>query len=1046
MERRVGEMMTNNATVDVETLLLVDDIPDNLIVMKMVLKKALPQVAIITFQKPEEVMEYVRRTDVSVAILDVQMPVMNGLELCRLIKSSEDTRHIPVILVTSHEASSHLKAKGLDAGADDFLTRPMDNVELVARVKAALRIRRAEANLRHMADRMQRDYHVLFDRMLSGFAVHEMIFDANGNPVDYRFLDVNPAFEKALNIRAEEIVGKTIREIWPTMAPAWIERYGTVLASGRPMHFEDYAASLDRHFEVSAFRTGETQFATVFKDITERRQAEEALAAEQRLLGSLIESSPDHIYFKDLQGRFLRINDSLAREFKLNNPAEALGKTDFDFYIESDARKFQESEQRIISTGEPVVGLEEKHNMPDGQVFWVSTTKMPQRDKTGQIIGIMGISRDITQLKNALSEMSQSKKKFQALYDNAPMAFQSLDADGCFVDVNPTWLKTLGFEREDVLGKRFVDLLHPDWKPLFEKNFPMLKTSGYVQEVQFSIRHKDGHYLDVEFTGCIGHNPDGSFKQTYCVFQDITGRKRAEAEKERLLTAINQAAEAIVITDTDGTIVYVNPAFERISGYTREEALNQNPRILKSGQQDVAFYKELWAKLIRGETWSGQFVNKKKNGSLYTEEATISPVKDSVGRIVNYVAVKRDVTDEIKVEEQLRQSQKMQSIGLLVGGVAHDFNNLLQVINSYSEIARSSLPSRKAVAESQGEVIENLTEVADSLDEIAAAGARAKDLVSQLLAFSHQQVIDPTVLDLNDEIRQSLKMLGRVIGEHIQLNVVAGKQTSPVFADKNQLHQVLMNLCVNARDAMPDGGSLTIETADILISQADLKIHGLSFPGHYTVLRVADTGYGMDKTTRAKIFDPFFTTKESGRGTGLGLSTVYGIVEQNGGQIEVQSELGKGTVFTIYLPASNPSSIEPNPISQNIVPVGGGNETILVAEDEKTILRLATRFLTRAGYTVLTAKDGEEAVRVFEEHADKIDLVMMDVVMPRMGGKKAMEEILKKHPATRYLFASGYSPDAGHNDFIKDKSLHLLNKPYPAKALLLKVREVLEDK
>jgi PAS domain S-box-containing protein len=274
----------NKPKTDVETLLLVDDTPDNLVVMKKVLQRALPQVEIVTFQKPAEVMDYVRSANVSAAIFDVQMPGMNGIELCQKIKSTEETRHIPVILVTSHEASSSFKTKGLDAGADDFLTRPIDNDELVARVKVALRINRAEAQLRRTAHQVQQDYQLLFEKMLSGFAVHEMIFDGKGNPVDYRYLAVNPTFETLLNLRSEEVLGKTAQEVLPDLEPQWLERYGRVVTTGEPVHFEDYAAVLDRHFDVMAFRTGENQFATSFTDITERKLAEEALRVKMEEL------------------------------------------------------------------------------------------------------------------------------------------------------------------------------------------------------------------------------------------------------------------------------------------------------------------------------------------------------------------------------------------------------------------------------------------------------------------------------------------------------------------------------------------------------------------------------------------------------------------------------------------------------------------------------------------------------------------------------------------------------------------------------------------
>jgi CheY-like chemotaxis protein len=314
------------------------------------------------------------------------------------------------------------------------------------------------------------------------------------------------------------------------------------------------------------------------------------------------------------------------------------------------------------------------------------------------------------------------------------------------------------------------------------------------------------------------------------------------------------------------------------------------------------------------------------------------------------------------------------------------------------------------------------------------------------MAFSRQQVIDPEDLDLNEAIQSSQKMLSRLIGEHIEFDFIAGDDLHLVLADRGQMNQLLMNLCTNARDAMSDGGKITIETKNVMIHPADLADCGLTRSGPYVLLSITDTGCGMDAKTCDRIFDPFFTTKEMGRGTGLGLSTVYGIVQQNEGHITVHSEPSKGTTFKVYFPASQPlPATIVNSMRQSVEPDKQGVETILMVEDDEAVLNLATRIVSNAGYTVFRAKDGEEAVRIFEKHADEIDCVMMDVVMPRMGGKEAMEKILKKRPSMRHLFVSGYSPDAGHTHFVKEQGAFLLGKPYEARDLLKKIREVLDE-
>jgi len=372
----------------------------------------------------------------------------------------------------------------------------------------------------------------------------------------------------------------------------------------------------------------------------------------------------------------------------------------------------------------------------------------------------------------------------------------------------------------------------------------------------------------------------------------------------------------------------------------------------------------------------------------------------------------------------------MEAVGLMAGGIAHDFNNLLQVISGYAELSEASLSPENPAA--------------SSVREIGKAASRAKELIDQLLAFSRRKVIRPVDLNLNALIDPLLKMIQGLIGEHIQLEFIPGHGLGTVHADGGQIEQILMNLCVNARDAMQKGGMLTIETENVLIDHEYAQTHSWATEGRCILLRVSDTGSGMDSETRERVFEPFFTTKGVGEGSGLGLSMVFGIIEQHHGHIEVYSEVGRGTIFKIYLPVVERRAVD---VSRTVSPVVvEGTETLLIAEDDEAVLELTQYILIEAGYTVLTAKDGKEAVRVFETRAAEIDMVMFDVVMPRMGGKEAMEHILKKRPDLPHLFASGYSENAVHTNFIQNRGLHLLSKPYQTDSLLRKIREVLDEK
>jgi len=506
-------------------------------------------------------------------------------------------------------------------------------------------------------------------------------------------------------------------------------------------------------------------------------------------------------------------------------------------------------------------------------------------------------------------------------------------------------------------------------------------------------------------------------------------RKRLLETSALLGLAIEQAAESIMITALDGTIQYVNSAFERITGYGWEEALGQNPRILKSGQHDAEFYQAMWATLTRGEVWVGHFINKRKDGTLYEEEAVISPVCDTTGRIVNYVAIKRDMTYERQLEVQLRQAQKMEAIGRLAGGVAHDFNNLLTVIMGNADfLLGETAPDHPGYRK---------------LQIINDAAERAAQLTRQLLAFSRRQVLRPQVLNLNTIVADMEKMLRRLIGEDIDLVTVLKPDLGQMEADPGQIEQVILNLAVNARDAMPQGGKLTLETDNIDLDEIYASQHAGVTPGRYVMLAVSDTGHGMDQATRQQIFEPFFTTKEMGKGTGLGLATVYGIVKQSQGHIWVYSEPGKGTTFKIYLPRADRDT---GPVMEPVAPVKAhqGTETILLVEDDTGVRSLAREVLARSGYTVLEALHGEEALVIVQQHPGSIDLLVTDVVMPRMSGRELARRLVSLHPEIRVLYISGYTDNAIMHQGVLETSVAFLQKPIRPEALVRKVQEVLD--
>lgn len=509
--------------------------------------------------------------------------------------------------------------------------------------------------------------------------------------------------------------------------------------------------------------------------------------------------------------------------------------------------------------------------------------------------------------------------------------------------------------------------------------------------------------------------------------------REQEDTLRKLHSAVEQSADIVLITDRSGIIEYVNPAFERVTGYTRAETIGQSPRILKSGEQGSEFYRELWATIRSGRVFRNVVVNRKKSGESYIAEKVITPVIDGEGKVTHFISNDRDISDRRRLEAALFQAQKMDAIGQLAGGVAHDFNNLLMVISSYAEMMQDSIgPDHR---------------LHRNVQEILSASRRAADLTRQLLAFGRKQMQSLRVLDLNGVLQEISKMLVRLIGEDIELVIVPGLDLGKVKLDSVQVEQVVMNLAVNARDAMPEGGKLTIETCNVDLDREYTEHRIIVPPGSYVLLQVSDTGSGIPNEHLPHIFEPFYTTKEQGKGTGLGLATIYGIVKQSGGFVWVYSQAGLGTTFKIYFPrvqrplAATPTEME-NRIAESDL---HGSETILLVEDESAVRFAALEFLKKCGYLVLEAKDGLSAVETASNHHGPIDLMVTDVVMPGMSGGQLAEMLGEKYPNIRVLFMSGYAETVMHSHKIMDLELRcgFLQKPFNLRALGRKVREML---
>jgi len=560
---------------------------------------------------------------------------------------------------------------------------------------------------------------------------------------------------------------------------------------------------------------------------------------------------------------------------------------------------------------------------------------------------------------------------------------------------------------------------------------PFILLTEHADEKAVAEIVQAGAYDCMERSQLTGANLVRTIRCALSLHSTQQQRHVAEQSLRKLSCAVEQSADAIFITNSEGIIEYVNPAFEILTGYSPKEVTGRTSSILKSGEQAPVLYREVWETIRSGNAGRSIVVNRKKNGEVYYVDESISAIRDAEGRIANFVSNGRDFTERLRLEAQLLQSQKMDAIGHLAGGIAHDFNNLLTIITSYSELALDSVdPESPAQARIQ---------------EILSAARRAADLTRQLLAFSRKQPQALRVAELNPVVSGIVKTLRRLIGEDIELVFIPGQALGRIRLDPVQIEQILMNLAANARDAMPQGGQCTIETSDVQVDEQYVDRKRAVIPtGRYAVLSLTDTGDGIPADHLSHVFEPFYTTKPSGKGTGLGLATVYGIVKQNQGFVWAYSEPGMGTVIKIYLPC-----VQDQPVALEIPDIGAGvalrgTETVLLVEDEEPLRRATVEFLRLRGYTVLEARDGVDALSISKNHGSTIHLAVTDVVMPHMSGGELAKELEKLRPQTRVLFVSGYAGQTVLDHKVIDVENNFLQKPFTLKQLASKVRTVLD--
>ena len=821
----------------------------------------------------------------------------------------------------------------------------------------------------------------------------------------------------------------------------------------------------------------------------EQLRSSEAMASRTlRGLEAALAGMTDAVFISDTAGQFIEFNDAFASFHRFRNKAEcAKWLSDYTdildvFMADGEAAPLDMWAVPRALRGETVTDAEYTLRRKDTGETWVGSYNFsPIRDKDGVIVGSVVVGRDITERKRAeeqlrkrliqeaslrrIDEKILEGVNFREALDIACEAIMEMGYRMCWIGltmpdhtVRPVASK--GFRAGNLENMDFR------WDDSPEGQGPTgisIRTgrSCVVQNIREcscyapwrEIAIEEGILSSASFPLKCGEMEAAGVLHVYgdrvgafsdqtigwlemfaqqCAFAVMNARRLEELRDttQRLTFHVNRMPLGYIAHDLDYRVVGWNPAAERIFGWSLDEALGKHPFELIVPPEMQSRVSGLWSKLREEDESSGDSAGPalRKDGTRINCEWISTPLRDATGAMTGLVTLVHDITEKTRLEKQLLVAQKMESVGTLAGGIAHDFNNALTRIIRFGELLRMRMAGDE--------------QALHDLDEILRCAERATTLTRQLLTYARRQVMEPVNLNLSALVADLMKLIGKLVGEHIEVKTSLEKNIPTIHADRGQIEQAVMNLCLNARDAMQEGGRLVVETGDVVLEEEYVRQNPYMRTGRYALLTVSDTGIGMDEKTRERVFDPFFTTKGPDKGTGLGLAMVYGIVKQHGGFIHLYSEPGEGTAFKVYFPA-----IEAQPDAVPTIRVEeilrGGVETILFAEDEEAIRALLERTLKELGYTVLVARNGEEAIEMFRQNKE-IALAVLDVVMPRKGGKEAFEEMRKQNPNLKAIFMSGYSSNVIHDSFVLIAGMPFLQKPFGPTVLARKIREVLD--
>lgn len=894
----------------------------------------------------------------------------------------------------------------------------------------SLQKREADQQLARERLRSERNFSDMLIESLPGIFV---LFDDRG-----RFLRWNRNFERATGCASEEVSLRNPIDFFQGEHRQLISEAMThVLEKGEAVMEADLVSKdgTKTPYLFTGKRVtlnGNRCVISTGLDMAERNRLEK----ERNRLFNL---SIDMLCIGGFDGRLRQVNPAWSRTFGWSD--EELLNRPFIEFIHADDREATVEAAELMMAGHAVHSLENRCQCKDGSYRWISWNSFPLAEERL----VFAVARDITERKVSEQKLREAQALLLAAIEQTPAGILIANAPDVRIHLANSAAVAIRGDTDEPLTDITYELhpqnwqmLRPDGIPFKAEDLPLSQAVLYglvSRNVDAIIRNSSGEERWILANAAPVRNEKGEITAGVLVFPDITELKKAEAElresEDKYRRILETIADGYHEVDLEGNLTLVNDSLCDIIGYSREELLGMNYRQVMDEDNAKRIYEAYNRVLRTGEAHPGfDYEILRKDGATRSVSVSISLIRDAQGDPSGFRGIFRDVTDPKRMEGQLRQAAKMEAIGRLAGGVAHDFNNILTAVMGYSTILSEQLPKESPAQE--------------KLNQIGRAAGRAADLTRQLLAFSRKQMLDVRVVDLNGVIADLEKMLQRLIGEDIELTTSLNPSAGHVKADPVQIEQILMNLAVNARDAMPEGGNLAIETADTFLDEDYARAHIEVEPGPYVVFTVSDTGRGMDSAILRCIFDPFFTTKEKGVGTGLGLSTVYGIVKQHRGHITVYSEPGRGSTFRVYLPrVEDDLRQEPKALSTESRP--GGQETVLVVEDEEMVRGIACEALEMLGYSTLAASDPYEAEVISSRHKGPIHLLLTDVVLPQMDGRSLYRSLAPSRPDMKVLFVSGYTESFIIHRGVLDAGVHFMQKPFTVETLAKKVREVLDE-